>query len=214
MGLQALDISCTRGGLALFAGVTFTLSPGEALRVAGRNGSGKSSLLRILCGLAEPTGGEVRWDGHRIQRIREQYCGNLAYIGHASGIKDELLAWENVAFAASLAGTRIGMQAACDALEQVGLSHVADLPARTLSQGQRKRVALARLCLETPQRLWILDEPFIALDTDAVKELCSAIDRHLACGGLTVYTTHQDIVLSAGRLHQLDLGQMHPCTPA
>lgn len=214
MGLQALDISCTRGGLELFAGITFTLSPGEALRVAGRNGSGKSSLLRILCGLTDPAGGEVRWEGRRIQRIREQYCGNLTYIGHASGIKDELLAWENVAFAASLAGARIGTQAACDALEQVGLSHVADLPARSLSQGQRKRVALARLCLETPQRLWILDEPFTALDTDAVQDLCVAIDRHLARGGLAVYTTHQDIVLSAGRQLQLDLGQMRPCRHA
>lgn len=211
MTLQALDIGCTRGSFELFAGVSFSLSSGAALRVAGRNGSGKSSLLRILCGLAVPSGGEVKWEGTRIQSIREQFCGNLAYIGHADGIKDELLAWENVAFAANMSGARIDMQAACDALDRVGLSHVADLPTLVLSQGQRKRVALARLCLETSPQLWILDEPFTALDTDATQELCKAMNRHLAGGGMLVYTTHQNVLLNPEQHAELDLEGLCPC---
>ena len=211
MSLHAHKVDCTRGGLDLFAGVTFTVSPGEALQVAGRNGSGKSSLLRILCGLSAPSCGEVRWEGELIQHRREQYHEDLTYIGHASGIKDELLAWENVAIAGSLAGIRIGMQAAYNALDQVGLSHIADLPARALSQGQRKRLALARLSLEMPRKLWVLDEPFTALDNDAVKELCITIDRHLDHGGMLVYTTHQDIVVNARNHMRLDLEERHPC---
>jgi heme exporter protein A len=210
VSLHAIDIGCIRGELSLFEGVHFCLSPGEALRVTGRNGAGKSSLLRILCGLAEPSVGEVRWQDNKIQRVREQYHASLVYIGHASGIKDELLAWENLAMAATMTGGRIDMRAACEALDHFGLSHVADLPARMLSQGQRKRVALARLHLGA-HRLWILDEPFNALDGQATQELREMIERHLAGGGMLVYCTHQDLVLKASRHDYLDLEALRPC---
>jgi heme exporter protein A len=211
MSLQALDLVCIRGDRELFAGIAFALAPGEALRVAGRNGSGKSSLLRMLCGLTEPASGEVRWDGRPIRRMREEFHAKLIYVGHASGIKDELLGWENLAIAATLGGAGIGVDAACEVLQRLGLGPAAELPARALSQGQRKRLGLARLWLDLPQPLWVLDEPFTALDADAVQALCAAIDRHLARGGMLVYATHQEVALDACRHLRLELGDGGAC---
>lgn len=206
MNLQARNVGCTRGDAELFSGLHFSLGAGEALRVAGGNGSGKSSLLRILCGLSQPAAGEVCWSGSDIRRMREQYCAQLVYMGHASGVKDELLAWENLALSARLAGQRLDCDAACELLAMLGLDRSAELPARALSQGQRKRVALARLWLQPARPLWILDEPFTALDADAVAQLCGRIDAHLAGGGMLVYTTHQELPLRAGSHRRLDLG--------
>lgn len=211
MSLQALNLGCTRGDLDLFAGISFSLSPGDALQVSGRNGCGKSSLLRILCGLAQPCAGEVRWHGRAVARVRDDYHARLIYIGHASGTKDELMAWENLAMAAMLVGIDVSRERAYDALEQVGLEEAADRPARVLSHGQRKRVALARLWLGLAQPLWILDEPFAALDADAVRQLRGLLERHLASGGMLVYTTHQDIPLCAPRMLRVGLGDVRPC---
>jgi heme exporter protein A len=207
--LEAVDISCTRSDRRLFEGVTFHLAPGEALWVTGSNGRGKSSLLRILCGLAEPAGGIVRWEGRPIRAAREQFHGKLAYIGHASGIKEELLVWENLAMAAALAGVAVDMQAACDALGRLGMAHAADTPVRMLSQGQRKRVALARLALGIARPLWILDEPFTSLDAGSAQALCDIIDSHLAQGGMLVYTTHQEVRFRASRQSRIDLEETH-----
>jgi heme exporter protein A len=211
MTLQAFELVCTRGDRQLFNNVNFEIHPGEALRVAGTNGSGKTSLLRMLCGLASPAAGEVRWSGRNIRSVREEFASQLLYLGHANGVKDDLTAWENVMVAATLSGNRVTRADAYQALDQLGLGRAADLPTRALSQGQRKRVALARLPLGMAAPLWILDEPFTALDHKAVTELCGTLNHHLAHGGMVIYTTHQEIELTARRTQLLDLNQASAC---
>jgi heme exporter protein A len=211
MTLQGFGLACTRGDRELFHNIDVGLAPGDALRVAGANGSGKTSMLRLLCGLACPSEGEVHWKGRNIRAVREEFGSQLVYLGHANGVKDDLAAWENVAVNATLAGLPTGREQACAALEELGLSHTADLPTRALSQGQRTRVALARLWLRPARALWILDEPFAALDADAAAQLCDRIDGHLAGGGMLVYTTHQELPLGAGSHRRLDLNGAAAC---
>ncbi|MDP3841744.1 MAG: cytochrome c biogenesis heme-transporting ATPase CcmA [Oxalobacteraceae bacterium] len=211
MTLQVLQLTCARGERQLFNDINFDINAGDAMRIAGTNGSGKTSLLRMLCGLAFPAEGEVRWSGRNIRAVREEFGSQMIYLGHANGVKDDLLAWENIVIASTLSGSPVSRDQAYAALEQLGLARAADLPTRALSQGQRKRVALARLwlCMKTP--LWVLDEPFTALDQNAVTQLCGALNQHLAQGGMVVYTTHQEIELSAQRLLCLDLSQDARC---
>jgi heme exporter protein A len=211
MSLQAHSLTCVRGDLQLFADLSFEIQPGDALWVSGTNGSGKTSLLRMLCGLAVPAAGEVRWKGRNIRRLRDEFCSNLVYIGHANGVKDDLMAWENLVVSTTLAGAPVTEDEAHAALQQLGLGRAADLPTRALSQGQRKRVALARLSLGLAMPLWILDEPFTALDKSAVAALCSTISKHLAGGGMVIYTTHQEIDLSAKRALRLDMNEGRLC---
>jgi len=211
MTLQGYQLACSRGERHLFTDVNFEIAGGDALRIAGTNGAGKTSLLRLLCGLTLPAAGEVRWKGENVRRARDEFCSELIYLGHANGVKDDLAAWENLTVNATLAGHPITSQQAWQALDLLGLDEVGHLPTRALSQGQRKRVALARLWLDNAPRLWILDEPFTALDRDAVSELCGRLEHHLAAGGLVVYTTHQEISLGTGRMLQLDLGEVAPC---
>jgi heme exporter protein A len=206
MTLQGYQLACSRGERHLFTDINFEITSGDALRVAGTNGSGKTSLLRLLCGLAHPAAGEVHWNGQNVRRIREDFCSELIYLGHANGVKDDLAAWENLTVTATLSGHSISREQAWRALDLLGLGAVGHLPTRALSQGQRKRVALARLWLDHAPKLWILDEPFTALDRDAVAELCRRLEIHLAEGGLLVYTTHQEIMLGAGRMLELNLG--------
>ena len=208
MSLSAQQLSLTRGERTLLQGVCVSLQAGDALLVTGENGSGKTSLLRILAGLTLPASGEVTWNGQNIVQLREQYYSQMLYLGHADGVKDDLLAWENLVLTARLAGQKITRQRACDALDRLGLSACADLPTRALSQGQRKRVALARLHLDMPQTLWLLDEAFTALDVAAVAALLQRINQHLVNGGMVVYTTHQAVSLQAGRSMSLDLNRM------
>jgi len=211
MTMQAHQLACTRGDRTLFSGVSFELKPGEALWVSGRNGSGKTSLLRLLCGLGVPSSGALRWGGRDIRSVREDFHRDLLYVGHASGIKDDLTAWENVAIGSHLSGRPCSKAEAVAALDQVGLRSAARLPSRSLSQGQRKRVALARLCVRPLPKLSILDEPFNALDQPAIAQFCGTLNEHLAQGGMVVYTTHQAQALNPLRLHQLDLSQAQPC---
>lgn len=211
MTLQAHRLTCIRGDLELFSNLSFDLQPGDALWVAGTNGSGKTSLLRMLCGLSVPAEGEVRWGGRNIRQLRDEFCSKLMYLGHLHGVKDDLLAWENLVVASTLAGNPVGADEAHDALEQLGLGRAADLPTRALSQGQRKRVALARLSFSMSMPLWILDEPFTALDKSAVAALCGTISKHVANGGIVVYTTHQEIDLSARRALRLDMNEGRLC---
>jgi heme exporter protein A len=210
MTLAAHQLSCQRGERQLFSGLQFVLQGGDALRIVGANGSGKSSLLRIMCGLALPQTGQVLWQGQDIRRLREEYYGKLIYFGHANGVKDDLLAWENLVIGATLSGQSVSRERAYAALEQLGLGAAADLPTRALSQGQRKRVALARLQLGMNLPLWILDEPFTALDQAAVNQLIVTLDAHLAGGGMVIYTTHQEITLGSGRMACIDLNQGGP----
>lgn len=209
MTLQAHHIACVRGGRTLFSDIDLAVAPGEALWVSGANGSGKSSLLRILCGLTPPAAGAVHWRGRDIASSRDDFHRDLFYCGHAPGLKDDLPAWRNIDVARRIAGHpghAGGIDDARRALALFGLEHVLHLPCAILSQGQRKRVLLSRLALAPRPALLILDEPFSALDAGAIGALHAILDRHLVDGGSIVYTTHQDLELGAGRLHRLDLG--------
>ena len=158
-----------------------------------------------------PAQGEIFWKESAIGRLRESFWREVIYVGHASGLKDDLLAWENLAVAARLSGLGIGRKEALQALQRMGVAGLCDTPVRTLSQGQRKRVALSRLCLDAPMSLWILDEPAASLDDDAVQALRAVLDAHLANGGMLVHATHQAMPLAARRNLQIDLGQGGTC---
>lgn len=203
--LESRDLACVRGDRPLFEGVNFTLAPGSALHVVGANGSGKTSLLRLLCGLSAPAQGDVLWEGEKIRSLREDFFRQLVYIGHAPAVKDDLSAVENLVTSATLAGVDVAREQACAALERVGLGGREDLPTKVLSQGQRRRVALARLLLAVRMPLWLLDEPFTALDRRAVNDLRQTIDAHVDAHGMVVYTTHQDVDLAPGKTQRLDL---------
>lgn len=200
--LQAKELECERGGRALFQSLSFVLKEGEALRVAGANGSGKTSLLRILCGLLPPSHGEVLWKGSPIRSLKEDYARELAYLGHAPAVKDDLSAAENLAIACRLAGNPQSHKAVAEALERFAVPP--DRPVRQLSQGQRRRAALARLALSGSTPLWLLDEPFSALDTQGIESLRDVIFKHLNRGGAIALTTHQDPRIDAAKVIDLD----------
>lgn len=204
--LEARELAATRGDNTLFSGLAFTLAPGALLRVTGANGSGKTSLLRALCGLLLPSAGEVRWNSANVRTLREEYWKHLAYIGHADGLKGDLTVAENLAFACALAGLEVPFPRMEAAIETFGLAGRERLPARALSQGQRRRTALARLAVSESQPLWILDEPFSALDAQAVDTVRSLVGAHLARGGMVVLTTHQEARIDAPAATDISLG--------
>lgn len=203
--LEAANLECVRGDRTLFSDLSFSLGHGELLRVAGTNGSGKTSLLRILCGLLSPAHGEVRWRGGNIRSLREEYWREIIYLGHSSAIKDELTAAENLVVACTLAGMNVGRDQAMAALDCFGLADCAELPAKVLSQGQRRRVSLARLILSEKLPLWILDEPFTALDAAAVDYMQTLIAEHIARGATVVLTTHQEARIASVVMITIDL---------
>jgi len=204
--LEVSNLGCIRGERSLFAGVGFHLDGGEMLSLQGRNGSGKTSLLRILCDLSPPAAGEIRWRGELISKLGEDYRRELCYLGHLNAIKEELTPLENLLASARLADEALDEGAALDALEQVGLAGREDLACRYLSQGQKRRVALARLVNER-RALWVLDEPYVALDAVAIELVAGLIGAHLQRGGLVVLTTHQAVDVQAGTIHELRLGE-------
>jgi heme exporter protein A len=194
-GLVLRDLACVRGRRSLFRDLNVTLSAGRLLRVTGANGAGKTSLLRMLCGLLAPTQGQVLWQGQNVHQVREAFHQQLIYLGHAAALKDDLTPLENLQVAARLGGCAPDDAAARQALADAGLRGREHVPSRTLSQGQRRRAALARLPLGQAL-LWVLDEPFNALDTAATAWLLELIEAHLRRSGLVVLTSHQPVALS------------------
>ncbi len=180
------------------------MTPGRSIQVTGANGSGKTSLLRILCGLLGPAEGTIAWQGADIHSLGEEYSTNITYIGHRPGVKDELTAIENLRVSIGLSGIEIDKEHAKAALEKVGLAGRHNLPARMLSEGQRRRVGLARLAV-CNTKLWLLDEILTSLDKEAVKLVRSLIEEHLSSGGIAILATHQDLGLAEGTSQRLEL---------
>lgn len=203
--LETVALACERDWRMLFERLDLRLAAGEMLQVVGPNGSGKTSLLRLLCGLMQPTAGQVRLNGRPLEEQRGELARNLLWIGHAAGIKGLLSAEENLAWLCAL-HQPADKTAIWRALEAVGLRGFEDVPCHTLSAGQQRRVALARLYLEAPP-LWILDEPFTALDKQGVAQLEEHLARHCEEGGLVVLTTHHTLSRMPSGYRDLDLGQ-------
>ena len=188
--LNAQGLACTRGNQRLFSDINLQLGAGQWLYLQGENGAGKTSLLRILAGLTLPTEGDVRWQNSPIGKQRSQYHQDLLYIGHHAGLKEDLTLTENLRAQLAIDGIQASTAAIRDALTHMGLGKRQHLPARVLSAGQKRRGLLARALLR-PAKLWILDEPFNALDIKAIADVQNLLKTHLANGGLLVLTSHQ-----------------------
>ena len=198
------DLECFRGGRTVFRGLGFEMAAGGALVLTGANGSGKSSLLRLMAGLSPPVAGRFEWDGQAVAQDPEAHHRRLCYVGHLDPVKAALTAGENLSFWARLGGAADGRRAAQSALDTFGVGHLADLPARYLSAGQRRRVNLARL-LVSPATLWLLDEPTTALDSAAKGNLADAIQRHRKSGGMVAMSAHAEAPV--GDAGMLDLAR-------
>jgi heme exporter protein A len=203
------DLVCLRGERLLFAGLDFALASGEVLLLLGPNGSGKSSLLRLMAGLLPPLSGRLAWDDRPVAQDREAHCARLGYLGHLDAIKPGLTVREHLAWHAAL-GEAPAQEAELDtALAELGIGHLAEIPGRQLSAGQRRRVALARFLLR-PAALWLLDEPTVGLDEDGVARFRVLIDRHCRSGGMAVIATHIALGIDENRMHALRPGDFAP----
>lgn len=202
--LEVSNLACSRGDHPLFTDLSFMLEAGELLQVQGENGKGKTSLLRTLCGFMQPVAGEIRWRGENVEELDEDYFAELLYLGHHNAIKDELNALENLQISAGLAGIELDEKEAIAALRRMGLKGREHLPVKVLSQGQRRRAALARM-LVSDAPLWVLDEPLTALDVGAVGLIQELLGEHLARGGMVIFTTHQPLAVEGVELRRLVL---------
>ena len=200
--LRANALTCVRGERTLFTGLNLEVSAGEWLHVRGENGIGKTSLLRLLSGLTKPAAGEIFWNEQLISADPSEYHRNLLFLGHRDSLKEDLSALENLSIATALDGITVSEEEILLALHRFGLRGREDLPVNCLSAGQKRRVLLARLLLRQA-KLWILDEPFNALDVRAVEMLSELILEHTASGGMAIMTSHQEIPMPNGRVVQL-----------
>jgi len=202
--LEAHDLAARRGHARLFEGLSFTVEAGHAMVVTGANGTGKTTLLRMLAGMSWLAAGEIRWDHRAVAPFDPKVRAAVAYVGHAPALKDELSAVENLTTLLELAGATASREAIDVALDAVELGSRRGLPARVLSQGQRRRIGLARLSLLV-RPLWLLDEPATALDSAGVALLGKMIGEHLERGGLAVAATHAPLGLPAPRTQTMAL---------
>jgi len=207
--LEASQIECVRGSRRLFRNLSFRLEAHQALRVRGENGSGKTSLLRIVAGLSPAESGSVSWNEGNIRALGEDYLRDLLFLGHSNGLKDDLSPVENLRFALSLAGAGADELTLRATLAEQGLAAITDLPVKLLSQGQKRRVALARLSFSAQKPLWVLDEPFVALDAASVDRLANTITGQLQRGGMVIFTTHQEVDLPGTAMRTLELEGVH-----
>jgi heme exporter protein A len=203
--LEAQDLAARRGFARLFSGLSLRVDRGQALVVTGANGTGKTTLLRMLAGLSMPSAGEIRWNGAVVAPFAPMLRGVLAFAGHLPALKDELTAEENLRSLLALEDVTASDEAIGSALDDVALGRQRGLPARVLSQGQRRRIGLARLALLS-RPLWILDEPVTALDAAGIALLARVVAGHLAKGGLAVAATHAPLGLPESRVRNLTLG--------
>lgn len=201
--LSVSNLECLRGDETVLQRLSFNVSAGEILQVLGANGSGKTSLLRILSGLARASDGELQWGGRPLADIPDEWRQSLLYVSHAGGVTNSLTAEENLRFAVALAA-RPPLRPLDEALAAVGLAALRGAAAGRLSAGQRQRVALARLLL-IPAEVWLLDEPLTALDTAGKALVESMLCAHAAQGGLAIVATHQALDLPNPLLRTLGL---------
>jgi len=192
---EGRDLLCVRGERNVFARIGFALDDGQALVLRGSNGSGKSSLLRLMAGLLPPVKGTIDWDGAPIAGDPGAHNRRLHYVGHLDAVKPALSVSENLSFWGALCRGQTKSEAVHRALLRFGLAPLADIPARMLSAGQKRRLALSRL-IASPAALWLLDEPTIGLDADSVAVLRDVIQEHLNEGGLAVIATHGDLAIA------------------
>lgn len=201
--LQGHELTCIRDDRTLFSGLSFRLEPSQTLLVEGRNGSGKTSLLRMLCGIRMPDEGRITWKDRDIFKLSTDYLASIAYVGHKDGVKLDLTAGENLAFIKSLGNPEHSISNE-SALDAVFLSGYDDVPARKMSAGQQRRLALARLII-TWSQLWILDEPFTSLDTQGIELIENLIRKHLSNGGMLVMSSHHSVTLEKQSIVRINL---------
>ncbi len=202
VSLETRNLECIRDDRVLFSQLNFSVKPHQALILEGDNGCGKTSLLRILCGIRLPDQGQVMWNGLSIQESISEYYQDMVYVGHLDGVKGDLSVAENLRMCTAL-GSRSGMSIE-DALNKVSLSGYEDVRAQVLSAGQRRRVALASLLLRRCL-LWILDEPFTALDRTSRGVFENIMSRHLNQGGMIILTSHHSINLTDSSVYVINL---------
>ncbi|WP_375321002.1 cytochrome c biogenesis heme-transporting ATPase CcmA [Aliivibrio logei] len=203
--LEIRNVTCIRDERVLFEKLSFTISSGELIQIEGQNGAGKTTLLRIIAGLGYADEGDIYWNGELTKQYREEFHSDLLFIGHHTGVKRELTAFENLAFYQSM-HNNYDEPAIWDALARVGLAGREDVAAGQLSAGQQRRVALARLWLSN-HKLWILDEPLTAIDKQGVKVLEQLFMDHAKQGGIVLLTTHQDLFTDSDELKKIRLGE-------
>jgi heme exporter protein A len=204
VSLSVQELQCSRGDLCLFQGLSFELQPGQLIWLEGRNGSGKTTLLRTLCGLFLADHGDILWQKQPIRQIPDEFYRQLFYLGHQNALKLDLNPIENLTVLSRLAGQAVSESQLEAALAKMGLAGYEDVPVRKLSQGQKRRVALSRLLISDAP-LWVLDEPFVALDVAAVELLQSIIVQHVQDGGMVILTTHQAVPLPEEQMQRLSL---------
>lgn len=209
--LQTENLMCERDERRLFESLNFVVHAGDMLQIVGPNGSGKTSLLRLLAGLRSPTQGRILLKDKPLQQRKHELAEHILWIGHSTGVKSLLTAEENLAWLCALHQVKVSIDDIWQALAAVGLQGFEDVPCYTLSAGQQRRVSLARLYLPSAP-LWILDEPFTALDKQAVSQLEQHLCAHCDAGGLVVFTTHHHLGHTTASFRELDLGQVGNAT--